>query len=351
MVQVYSDIIQFQGNHYDFGYMQGELLNASPILAHRKKQWGAKKHHFIIDENKFNHVIRKFAPGIWDEIQGLADALGWHMNDAIREFGGYYLEYGRSGCSIFTGSDYMIRNYDNHPQSYEGRYMIYKPSDYGYATIGPSMQITGRTDGMNEKGLAMGYNFINRKNSDDGFVCNMIGRIILETCANVQEAIARLKEIPHRNSFSYVLLDPSGETFIVEASPKAVEIRQSNVCTNHFEKLTKENRYRMDDSHRRQQVIKQQQNSITDAHEAFRMMNDTDKGVFSNKYDAWAGTLHTATYFPKEIKVGFALGGDQLPLLLDFNDLLQSKKTNTKQIKGSLDTESLFVNMEDFHNE
>lgn len=54
------------------------------------------------------------------------------MNDVIREFGGYYLEYGRSGCSIFTGTNYMIRNYDNHPQSYEGCYMIYKPSDYGY---------------------------------------------------------------------------------------------------------------------------------------------------------------------------------------------------------------------------
>lgn len=345
MVQVYSDIIQFQGNHYDFGYMQGELLKSSQILAHRKKQWGTKKHHFMIDANGFNDVIQKFAPGIWDEIQGLSDALEWQMNDAIREFGGYYLEYGRSGCTIFTEPGYMIRNYDNHPQSYEGRYMIYNPSDYGYATIGPSMQITGRTDGMNEKGLAMGYNFINRKNSDDGFVCNMIGRIILETCANVQEAVALLKEIPHRTSFSYVLLDPNGETFIVEASPKAVEIRQSNVCTNHFEKLTEENRYRTDDSQRRQQVIKQQQNTITDAYKAFRMMNDTDNDVFSNKYDAWAGTLHTATYFPKEMKVGFALGGDQLPLILDFNDLLQSKKTKTKQIKGSLDTKSHFVNM------
>lgn len=42
MVRVYSDIIQFQGNHYDFGYMQGELLNQSPILAHRKKTMGVK---------------------------------------------------------------------------------------------------------------------------------------------------------------------------------------------------------------------------------------------------------------------------------------------------------------------
>src|SRR5699024_11247351 len=64
-----------------------------------------------------------------------------------------------------------------------------------------------RIDGMNEKGLVIGYNFTHTKKSGDGFMCSMIARLILETCADTREAAALLKEIPHRHSFSYVVQD------------------------------------------------------------------------------------------------------------------------------------------------
>lgn len=345
MKQVYSDVFQYRGNHYNFGYMQGMQLKQSPIVRNRAKQWGPQKNRkFIINETKYKDVILHFAPNIWDEICGLADALEINMLAAIRDFGGYYLEYGKSGCSIFTNADYLIRNYDNDPLSYEGRFIFYQPSDGGYASIGPTMQITGRTDGINEKGLAMGYNFVNRKKSADGFMCNMIGRIVLEICANVDEAIKLLKEIPHRHSFNYVLVDQT-KSIIVEASPRNVEIYQSNVCTNHFQVLEEENRYRMDDSIQRHQMMKLQQKSTLQAEYAFQLLNDTGKGVFSKKYGAWAGTIHTAAYFPKEMSVWFSLGGDQKPLVFNFKKWLQGENTNIKRVKGLLDARSGFVNM------
>lgn len=345
MQRVYTDVLQFRGTHYEFGYWQGELLKDSLILSNRKKQWGKDSHNFIINEEHYLDVITAFAPKILDEIQGLADALKMSRIDAIRDFGGYYLQFRRSGCSIFTTDQFMIRNYDNHPHSYEGRLILFEPTDGGYASVGPTMQITGRTDGMNEKGLAMGYNFINKRGSEDGFLCNMIGRLILELTGTVDEAIEFLKEIPHRMSFTYVLLDPSGKSVVVEASPRKVVEREANICTNHFKTLTEENRYRMDDSIKREEAIKKGQDFVVDYKTAFELMNNPSKGVFSSKYGAWAGTLHTASYHPRNKLVGFALGGNRRPAMLDFQKWLQGEDTNILKIRGAIKSEATFVNI------
>lgn len=347
MNDYYTDVVQFKGNHYDFGYKQGELLKGSALLDNREKQRSSRrKHQFIIDEQEALDLFSTFMPSMLDELRGLADSLDWTMKKALTEFGGYYVEYERSGCSILTDSAFMVRNYDSHPAYYEGRYVIYQPTDGGYATIGPSMQITGRTDGMNEKGLAMGYNFVNRVGSGDGFVCNMIGRMILETCANVDEAFSLLKEIPHRTLFNYILLDPNGETFVIETSPRKVEARKSNISTNHFELLTEENRYRMDDSLRRTKILEKKKNDQLEVFEAYQLLNGPEKEVFSNKYDASAGTIHTTAYLPSEMKTFYAIGGNRMPVIFDFQRILEGDKTNIKQIKGQLEYNRPFVNME-----
>lgn len=346
MKKVYSETLQFRGSHYDFGYEQGLKLQNSPILENRKKIFGPKKNRrYIIDVETYRAVIHEFMPLMWDELEGLRDALKMSWEDVVQEFGGYYLEYGRSGCSIFTGNNYMIRNYDNAPETYEGRYILYQPTDGGYATIGPTMQITGRMDGLNEKGLAIGYNFVNRKKGEDGFICNMIGRIVLENAASNQEAIDLLKAIPHRYSFNYVLLDKSGQSIVVEASPRNVEVHESNFCANHFQILNEENRYQMVDSERRVRLMAEQQSSINEPYEAFKLLNDSSKEIFSSKYGAWAGTLHTAAYLPQDLKVWFSLGGDQMPVIFDFGKWLKGENTLIKRINGKIDSKHGFVNM------
>jgi len=347
MKKVHSDIIQFRGSHYEFGYHQGELLRDSLLLPNRKIQRGEKSKQLIVDETQAIEMLERFAPRIWEEIEGLADALKWPFIDAIREFGGYYLEYTTSGCSILSHSDFLVRNYDSSPQGYEGRFALYQPTDGGYASIGPSMQITGRTDGLNEKGLTMGYNFINRRNSADGFICNMVGRLLLEHCATVEEAIDLLKELPHRRSFSYVLLDKTGRSVVAETSPRDVVVREAAVSTNHFEVLSEENRYQIDDSKRRENALLNHAASSTDAYAAFRLLNDSAQGVFSTKYSTASGTLHTASYFPHTLKVGFAIGPDRLPLMFDFQQWMNGDRLLSKRINGQIDTHFPFPYLDD----
>src|SRR5699024_9680895 len=150
MINVYTDVIQFRGSHYEFGVMQGDLLKEGNILYNRMKQWFSRPtHRFNIDKQQFKRMMTKFSPHIWEEINGLRDALQISSEEAIRYFGGYYLEYVRSGCSIFSTKEYMVRNYDNDPLSYEGRFVLFAPTDGGYASVGPTMQVTGRMDGIN----------------------------------------------------------------------------------------------------------------------------------------------------------------------------------------------------------
>ncbi|MDY0394598.1 C45 family autoproteolytic acyltransferase/hydrolase [Virgibacillus halophilus] len=232
------------------------------------------------------------------------------------------------------------------PVRMKGAIFFYQPTDAGYATIGPSMQVTGRIDGLNEKGLVMAYNFTHRKKSADGFLCNMIGRLILETCKNVTEAVQLLKDIPHRHSFSYILLDPSGEPHVVEASPRKVAVRRSNVCTNHFHLLEAENRYRQEESRRREKTIQNEQQYTTNPYQAFQVMNNPAYDVYSDKYDAAAGTLHTSVYFPKEMQAWYAIGPDRPPVIFKFHEWLNGKNTSISRIRGKIDFPEGFANME-----
>lgn len=346
--QIYADVIQFRGTHYDFGYKQGEQLKDSHLVKNRKRQWKVRKPHFKVDEKETKQVFQRFAPQIWEELLGLQDALKWPMDRVLLEFSGYRVNLRPSGCSIYVGKDYFIRNYDYHPKTYDGRYTIYQPTDGGYAITGVSQRVVGRSDGMNEKGLVMGYTFMNRKRPGDGFICSTIGRLILERCSSTEEAVDMLREIPHRGSFSYTLFDQSCEIpKIVEASPRRVEVREGYTCTNHFKILTEENRHVLDDSKKRLEVMKQNTaNQILSGREAFKLLNDTDKGVFSDEYRNWAGTIHTSAYFPVEMNAWFALGGDQQPTEINFTQWLDGENISRERIEGEVNTDIPFLNME-----
>ena len=350
MREIYTDVVQFRGSHYDFGFLLGERLRDSLTLHNRRTKWRTMKPRFRIDVQEAQAIFDRYAPQLWNELNGMRDALGLPMEEVLRDFGGYRTEVVRAGCSVLTGSDFIVRNYDFHPNTYEGLYTVFQPDDGGYAIIGPAQRITGRMDGLNEKGLSMGYNFTNRKRPGDGFVCWMVGRLILETCADAEEAVRFLQDLPHRGSFSYNLLDKTGNRALVEAGPRGVIVRDSAYCTNHFEHQTEENRRYLKDSIERMDAMKERPEALTDARQAWRLLNDTDKGVFADNYKSWAGTIHTSAYFPETLTAWFALGGDTDPIEFDFGAWLSGENEERTMITGHVDTDIGFANMDKLRN-
>ncbi|RPF53273.1 C45 family autoproteolytic acyltransferase/hydolase [Aquisalibacillus elongatus] len=346
MKQIHSDIFQFRGSHYDFGKALGEELRESLTVKNRRQGWKLKRPRFEIDVKEAEEQFKRFHPVLWDEMEGLRDGLDLPMKEVLRDFGGYRVEPDPSGCSVFSTEHFMVRNYDFHPFTYDGMFSLYQPTDGGYAVIGPTSRITGRMDGMNEKGLVMAYNFTHRKKTADGFVCYVIGRMILETCATVDEAVELVKAVPHRGAFSYNVMDTSGITYTIEAGPRKVEVRESNVCTNHFEILVEENRRYLKDSLKRQNLIKEEAHHLEDPYQAFRFFNDRDQGIFAEQYKSWAGTIHTSLYLPQEQLVWFVLGGDEKPVVFDFKRWLNGEDLDLKRMYGEVDTELGFANMD-----
>lgn len=337
MKQIYSDVIQFKGSHYAFGRYQAEQLKENPLLTKYRNRRTKSMRKYRVNQKEAKAFFMKYSSGLWAELEGLSAGLGWPLEEVVHEFSGWQQDWIHSGCSIMAKENFFARNYDYHPKTYEGRLVIFQPSE-GPALIGPSQRIIGRTDGMNEYGLCVGYNFVNRIKPEDGLICCLLTRILLENCKTTDEAVEWLKELPHRHSFNYVLYDRSRNSRIVEGSPRGIRVRQESVCTNHFEVIPQENRRHVEESHTRLRSLREGHPQLSTGREAFKYLNKTGNPIFSKRYSHWSGTIHTACYYPESLSMLFGLGGDSNPVKFSLGDWMKGNRSPIKQVLGQLDT-------------
>lgn len=338
MRDYHVDVIQYRGDYRSFGFEQGKWLKNMPIHSIYTNKEAIKNPRYTVDQAKAIDWIKSLFPQFLEEIKGLAEGLELSFEEAIFHFSGYQQEWVRSGCTILTGDHFLVRNYDFHPKTYEGRFVLYQPKQ-GYATIGPSQRMVGRADGMNETGLMTGYNFVNRRGAGDGFIPTIITRMILEQCQSNEEAIALLKEVPHRVAFNYVIADRFGNRNVIEATSEAVRVKADTMSTNHFDLLHQSNRYHLADSKRRMDILREKSNPAS-KQATYELLNNKEKEVYSEKYLQSAGTLHTTIYDRETLEGGIGLGHNRPPVIFSFKEWLKGDNTWVKKIKGKLNTDA-----------
>src|SRR5690625_3962216 len=157
------DILQIRESSYNIGLKLGEALRKKPILEILSSITREK-----IDYQPMKAIFSSLAPHLLDELEGLAEELNMTTEEAAALFSGYDVPKTEAmGCSALMTKDYYVRNYDFSPTLYDRIFSLVQ-SDEAYATAGYNLQVLGRHDGVNEKGLVAGLHFVSNHDYTKG---------------------------------------------------------------------------------------------------------------------------------------------------------------------------------------
>jgi predicted choloylglycine hydrolase len=234
----------------------------------------------------------------------------------VYHFGNGGLRPPLGGCSAIMSARVYGRNYDFRPRGYEARFAFVQASGT-YASAGASHLLTGRLDGMNEHGLAIGLQLVKPRRAYPGLSCIVIVRLVLDQCATTTEAVALLRRLPHAMQYNYSLLDAKGIAAVIEAVPGSVAVRTGDwlACTNHFQSpLLRPLNRRAAHSQARLPPLERWAAQRLSAEQTFLVMNRSNSPAFHHGYRGGAGTLHTLVAEPAKRRLLIGIGGDAAAL-------------------------------------
>ena len=226
MKQTTMTLKNFEGTSYEVGRQIGQWAMTRPDLLQR----------FIMGPDTYpaakraeiEGLLDRYCPGVNEEIQGFADALGIEKGQAV-----FYAEtYLERGCSLTAalpqrtadGHTLMARSYDFN-DDIEELCFAYTAVDGAFRHVGSTLNLFGRCDGMNEHGLAVAIasnglpvgNFPGGTPAGaTGFSFWVVVRSVLEQCATVDEAVAWTMEAPVGFNINLLLADAEGRIGLVQ---------------------------------------------------------------------------------------------------------------------------------------
>jgi predicted choloylglycine hydrolase len=314
-------IMQCRGTPYEVGRAQAAAFAASrkgKAFLRRKKFWTPRWLNIRLEERAF----RMYAPALWEEIGGIAEGLAIPMERAVTYFGNGGMRTPTGGCSAVMSNGVYGRNYDFRIRQYDATFTLVQAKG-SYASIGGSHMLTGRLDGMNERGLSIGLHLIKARPTAPGLLSIVLVRRVLDSCATTQEAVDLLRRLPHAMQYNYSLLDADGTAAVVEAAPGAVAVRVGDwlACTNHFQsaQLQRLNR-RPAHSIGRLPPLEGWAAADLTAEQTFTALNHPDSPAF-HIYATGTQTLHTIVTEPAKRRILIGVGGDAAALEEDMLDV------------------------------
>ena len=283
-----------------------------------------KNHIYIPDPEKFGgkemeeafQLYDRYCPGIREELEGYAQEAGI----AVRDIAYTWMTYLVPGCSglILTGKKTddghtkIARNYEFTLEDEDLK--LYRTAPAGkYAHISGSIVGFGRTEGINEKGLAVSM-------TSCGFpVSNLPGmrapvlkglqfwaviRSLLENCGDAKEALEKVMEMPIAYNINLFLADCSGTGILFETmngekaytSIGPADEKQYLCGTNHIviEKLVSREPAAMENSIVRRDrltAFAEEENRIRESGLRELLLKKYPEGMTANYYAEGFGTI------------------------------------------------------------
>lgn len=217
MIVLYE--VKLSGSYYDIGLRIGNLFKKDKELL---PKFSEEK---IVKGMEYEKEVRKYAPELLEELQGIADGSGVDYRIvATHELSPYRIQpsclvMAISGDYTRSGLPVLARNHEWIEEDSEYLTLCYtKPKGKLYS-LGETFYWAGmsRYGGMNEAGLAISGVATSFVNSGPGMMFNVAERWILDNCRTVEEAAEFVEKIPSEWGTAYLMIDRKGSIAKVEA--------------------------------------------------------------------------------------------------------------------------------------
>jgi len=230
--------VMLKGDYYEVGWQYGEIMKQEGF------NLSEPTNEKLVLAQESEDEVKKYFPEILDEMRGFSDATGVKYYKVMS----LVLTVGVApSCTCFAATSHASKDGKTiFGRNYDMFYWLKKSAETytthpkgANSSIGNTDIFIGREDGINDKGLAVGLASVHSEGRQPGFIFPIVVKLLLDKCADVDEAIKLATKIPHLKSMTYLLADKSGKMAALEVTTKKIHVRRPSsdyiIITNQFQ--------------------------------------------------------------------------------------------------------------------